>query len=75
MNYLIVFVGAGLGGAVRHACNELALRWVLFLSRFLVTALEDLPALRLGSVTRRQCFDDRAGMIGCRLFACRYQML
>jgi len=28
MNYLIVFLGAGLGGAVRHAANELALRWV-----------------------------------------------
>ena len=27
MNYLIVFVGAGLGGALRHAANELALRW------------------------------------------------
>lgn len=28
MNYLIVFLGAGLGGALRHAANELALRWV-----------------------------------------------
>lgn len=27
MNYLIVFAGAGLGGALRHAANELALRW------------------------------------------------
>lgn len=26
MNYLIVFVGAGLGGALRHAANELGLR-------------------------------------------------
>ena len=27
MNYLIVFLGAGLGGALRHGANELALRW------------------------------------------------
>jgi CrcB protein len=27
MNYLIVFAGAGLGGALRHGVNELALRW------------------------------------------------
>lgn len=27
MNYLIVFVGAGLGGTLRHAANQLALRW------------------------------------------------
>ena len=27
MNYLIVFFGAGLGGALRHGANELALRW------------------------------------------------
>lgn len=27
MNFLIVFLGAGLGGALRHAANELALRW------------------------------------------------
>jgi CrcB protein len=27
MNYLIVFFGAGLGGALRHGSNELALRW------------------------------------------------
>lgn len=27
MNYLIVFLGAGLGGALRHAANELSLRW------------------------------------------------
>ncbi|MGZ9006009.1 MAG: fluoride efflux transporter CrcB, partial [Burkholderiales bacterium] len=27
MNYWIVFVGAGLGGALRHGANALALRW------------------------------------------------
>ena len=27
MNYLIVFIGAGVGGALRHGANELALRW------------------------------------------------
>jgi CrcB protein len=27
MNYVIVFLGAGLGGALRHAANGLALRW------------------------------------------------
>lgn len=27
MNYLIVFAGAGLGGALRHASNVWALRW------------------------------------------------
>ena len=27
MNYLIVFAGAGLGGALRHGANELAVRW------------------------------------------------
>jgi len=26
-NYLLVFLGAGLGGALRHAANELAVRW------------------------------------------------
>lgn len=28
MNFLLVFVGAGLGGMVRHAVNLLTLRWL-----------------------------------------------
>ncbi len=53
MNYLIVFVGAGLGGALRHAANELGEApqvWRLFLATGVLGGFTTFSAFSLDVV-------------------------
>lgn len=62
-NYLLVFLGAGLGGALRHAANELAVRWFAGAYPVSTLAVNIVGSFAMGLLAGYFAFRGEAGQV------------